>query len=94
MLPYAYWGKSIVYRAQADMKFSVSNAVLAVEGAVLDQEKFKDMEPLARHAALVLDEARKQNVDTRTARTTVETELKGLKPLPAWVSEIVSLLAR
>jgi len=91
LLPYILWGQSLVWRTKDDMRHALEAALSAVEFARRD---FRDIEPLTRHVALLVEEAyaRKQETEAKAAREVLEREFPP-KGRPVWISDLLTRIA-
>ncbi len=83
-------------RALGDLSKAVAFAEQALEVAVFEESTFKDMEALARHTALLADDAGQQEKtpEKDRAANALRRELAKLKSPGAWVTEVLSRFAR
>ena len=61
LTPYVLWGQSLAYRAQDNLRRAVETAGNAVDFALTLDGAFPDLEPLFRHATLLVEEQRKRD---------------------------------
>ncbi len=57
LLPYTYWGQSLVSRVRNDLPQAVNYAVLAIQAGRVAAEAFEDMKALVDHATLLAEES-------------------------------------
>jgi len=93
LMPYVYWGKSIVQRSRGNLHNAIQFALFAIEnsGAASD---FRDLRHLALHTTVLAEEAssRDQGDDARRAARLIEsklTEEDGVSSEEPWVSDLL-----
>jgi hypothetical protein len=93
--PYVLWGQSLALRADDNLPDALTYALQAMDVALGLGADFEDLELLARHTALLTEEAhsRKQVDEARRAARFLERTLRGMDSPAAWVSEILQRLA-
>jgi len=82
LLPYIYWGQSLVSRVRNDLPQAVNYAVLAIQSGRAAGEEFPDMPPLVDHATMLAEEAARRGGDDAEGATGLLDRVRAAAGLP------------
>jgi hypothetical protein len=93
LMPYVYWGKSLVQRSRGNLHDAIQYALFAIEN-VSAVEDFRDLRHLALHTTVLAEEAsnRDSNEDAQRAARLVESKLSDEGSVPSdepWVNDLL-----